>query len=133
MRTYDEISAAARDGRAFSNSTEFELWADQRGGCWTCSNDDQQAEKYCPILTVALQGVTPAEWATATEEDARHSNYTCAEYDERPDDDGPDDGDEPEPDPGPPPVIDGQVDMFEVFVDQGIAELPAPVRTGAIA
>lgn len=135
MRTYDQIIADARPGSPFSNSTQFEIWAANRG-CYTCRNDDLGEggdEKHCPILSASLMGVTPKEWTTATDEDHIHGNYTCSEYDERPDDDGgPDDPDDPEPDPGPPPVIEGQVDMFEVFADQ-IAEqaatsAPAGVR-----
>jgi hypothetical protein len=115
MRSYDEIAASAREGSAFSNSSQFEYWASNRG-CWTCRNDDAETEKWCPILGVALSsGKTPAEWVTFSEEDEIHGNYTCTEYDERRDDDPDDDG---EPDPGPPPVIAGQVDMFEVFAEQ---------------
>lgn len=117
MRTYDEIAASARDGSAFSNSTSFEIWAANRG-CWTCRNDDDATEKYCPILSVALAtGKTPAEWVEMSD---RIQDYTCTEHDPRPDDDD-DDGPGPEPDPGPPPVMEGQIDMFEVFADR-IAE-----------
>ena len=127
MRTYDEIAADARKGSAFSNGTSFEIWASRRG-CWTCRNDDD-TEKYCPILSVALAtGKTPAEWVELDKDEIQ--NYTCTEYDERRDD-GPDE-DQPEPDPGPPPVMDGQIDMFEVFADR-IADEAAAVRPRAVA
>lgn len=128
MKTYDEIAAAARDGNAFSNSSQFEYWASNRG-CYTCRNDDDATEKWCPILSVALAtGKTPAEWTTLTEEDEVHGTYTCTEYDERRDD-GPDD--EPDPEPSPPPVIDGQIDMFEVFADRIADEASSAVTAGA--
>lgn len=110
MRTYEQIAADAKPGSAFSNGSMFEYWAGGPHGCWTCRNDDNQSEKYCPILSVALAtGTTPAEWVEMDENSIQ--NYTCAEYDERRDDSGGD----PEPEPEPPPVIEGQVDMFEVF------------------
>lgn len=122
MRTSDEILADARGGTAFSNSSQFEYWASNRG-CWTCRNDDAETEKWCPILGVALSsGKTPAEWVTFSERDEIHGNYSCTEYDERRDD-GP--GDDPEPVPGSPaPEIDGQVDMFEVFAEQIANQAP---------
>lgn len=126
MRTYDEIAETARAGRAFSNSTSFEIWSANHG-CWTCRNDDDATEKYCPILSVALaSGKTPAEWVEMSD---RVQDYTCTEYDRRPDDDDGDDP-EPEPDPGPPPVIEGQVDMFEVFAEQ-IAETATAEQVSA--
>ena len=128
MRSYDEIAADARDGSAFSNSTSFEIWAADRG-CWTCRNDDDASEKYCPILSVALAtGETPAEWVELSED--RIQDYTCTEYDQRRDG-GPDD--EPAPKPVPPaPEIDGQTDIFEVFADR-IADEASAVRTEAVA
>jgi hypothetical protein len=113
----DFVPADARESRAFSNSTQFEIWAANRG-CWTCTKDDQATEKWCPILTSALTGGIPQQWTCATEEDYLHGNYTCSEYEERPDDDGGGGEDDPEPDPGPSPVIEGQIDMFEVFADK---------------
>jgi hypothetical protein len=133
MRTYDEISADAREGSAFSNSTQFEIWAAGRG-CYSCHNDDLGIggdTLHCPILSAALMGVTPREWTAETDEDHVYGRYVCSEYDERPDDDDGPDGD-PEPDPGPPPVIDGQIDMFEVFADR-IADEVSQVRAGAVA
>jgi hypothetical protein len=128
MRSYDEIAADARDGRAFSNGTSFENWASSRG-CYTCRNDDAATEKWCPILTVALStGKTPAEWVEFDEKSIQ--NYTCSEYDERRDEGG--DGEDPDPDPTPGPAeeIAGQIDMFEVFADR-IANEASAVAAGA--
>ncbi len=124
MRNYDEIYSDATPGSPFSNSSQYEIWAANRG-CGTCRNDDAETEKWCPILSAALMGVTPREWTTETEKDRIHGNYTCSEYDHRPDDDG-GGGDDPEPDPGPPPVIEGQIDILEVFADRIVDALPAP-------
>lgn len=114
MRTFEQISADARPGAAFSNSGQFEYWASGPRGCHSCRNDNEQTERYCPILSVAMcNGTTPAEWITFSDEDEIHGSYTCTEYDGRSDGD-----DDPGPEPGPPPVIEGQVDMFEVFADR---------------
>jgi hypothetical protein len=117
MRTLDAIAADARPGPAFSNSTSFEIWAAGRG-CYTCRNDGLGTtgdEPHCPILTTAIcDGTIPAEWTTETDDDHIYGNYTCTEYDERPDDDGGGD-DDPEPEPGPPPVIEGQLSFGDLF------------------
>jgi hypothetical protein len=121
MRTSDEILADARGGSAFSNSSQFEYWASNRG-CWTCRNDDAETEKWCPILGVALSsGKTPAEWVTFSEKDEIHGDYTCTEYDERRDD-GDDDGSGPDATPGPALELESQIDMFEVFAEKIVDE-----------
>jgi hypothetical protein len=131
MRTPDQILADARGGSAFSNSSQFEYWASNRG-CWTCRNDDAETEKWCPILGVALSsGKTPAEWVTFSEKDEIYGNYTCTEYDERRDDDGDDDGSEPDPTPGPAVELEGQIDMFEVFAEK-IADDASVAQTTAV-
>lgn len=124
----DFIPAEARSGRAFSNHTQFEIWAANRG-CWTCTKDDDATEKWCPILSSALIGGIPEQWTCETETDWLHGNYTCSDYEERRDDDGDDD---PEPEPEPPPVIEGQIDIFEVFADHIADEAAAhrPVSIG---
>jgi len=132
MRTPDEIAADAEARSPFSNHTEYEMWAGHGRGCYDCANDDDATEKYCPILGAALLGGWPKEWTRRTvqwEIGGKSGSYEvvdeCTDFDRRPDDDGPDDGDDqPEPDPGPPPVLEGQIDMFEVFADR-IAEQAA--------
>jgi hypothetical protein len=125
-KTSDFVPADARDGSAFSNSTQFEIWASNRG-CWTCTKDDDATEKWCPILSAALAGGIPQQWTCASEEDWLHGNYTCSDYEERRDD-GPGD---PDPEPEPPPVIEGQIDMFEVLADH-IADEASRERVGAV-
>lgn len=122
MRAYEEIAADATEGRAFSNSTQYEIWADR--WCYRCVHDDDETEKWCPILSVSLLGVKPKEWTTL---DHVYADYQCTEFEERRDYDG----DDPEPEPEPPPVIDGQIDIFEVFVDQVEQELARPVGVSA--
>lgn len=124
MRTEAEIMAAAVDQRPFSNGTEGYAWMDN--WCFRCVHDDEEAEKYCPILTVGYLGKTPAEWV---EQDRGPSGlmtlgetYTCVEFDERREGD---DEEEPPP-PRWDPEMPGQSSIFEVFTDQfveGLAEL----------
>lgn len=123
MRTWDEIRADARPGRAFSNSTHFEVWANRPGGCYGCVKDGMgigKEQPQCPIFGVALvDGVTPKEWQERTPESL--GDYECAEFEERPEwpgDDDPEDG--PPPDPEPPVEMEGQLDIFEVYADQVI-------------
>lgn len=125
MRTEAEISADAKDEQPFSNGTEGYAWQDQ--WCCECTHDDEATELWCPILTVAILGKTPVEWIE--QEWGEHGptlgdTYHCTEFEQRPDDDGPDD-DEPEPEgPGPfDPEMPGQVDIFTVFIEQGLTEL----------
>ena len=134
MRTAEQIAADAENRRAFSNGSEYEYWADSGRGCYDCTQDDPNTEKYCPILGVALLGQWPKEWARRTVE-SRYGSYEavgeCAEFDERRDDGEPDD-DSPDPDPGPPPAVEGQIDMFEVFAER-IADEATAVRPAEVA
>lgn len=125
MRTPDEIQADAAPERAFSNHTEYEIWADRY--CWApCVHDDDATEKWCPILTTALLGRWPAEWTRAKHEfttvEGERAHYevvdTCTEFEERRDDGG-----GPDPEPTPVPEVDGQLDLIDAYVDTAIAEL----------
>lgn len=134
MRTEAEIGADAQpDRRPFSNGSEFDIWAHRH--CYECVHDNASTELFCPILTVALLGKWPAEWVRRTVEwrsERASGSYevvdTCTEFEERRDGGGPGDG---EPVPPPHPEIPGQVDMFEVFVEQGLAELEQPQEVSA--
>jgi hypothetical protein len=67
----DAIRARAREGRAFGNGTEGEIWSSR--WCETCTHDDDDLAVYCPVLGVALiEPVTPAEWTG--------DPYECSEY-----------------------------------------------------
>lgn len=126
MRDYDAIYKAAKEGSPFSNSTQGEIWMNQ--WCYRCKVDApyqrDESDTGCPLLVVALVGMTPAEWTTRTNDDAIHANYHCSEFVPDDDDEG-GGGDSPRaPRPKPVAVMDGQVDMFEVFAD-GIADKAA--------
>jgi hypothetical protein len=71
VRTHDEIYDAAREGRAFSNSTSWEIWS--YNWCQRCLNDINED---CPIVNVAMLGEkTPEEWVGAELHD-----YECTEF-----------------------------------------------------
>ena len=121
MRTYEEAWAAAREGSPFSNGTEGFAW--EENWCARCVHDAEFRRtgdgSGCVLMQVALLGRTPVEWIDQTANGHRLGDtYQCTEFRDK-DDNG---GGEGEPDPGPPPVIDGQVDMFEVFADQITAQ-----------
>jgi hypothetical protein len=108
MRTYDQISADAAPRSPFSNGTSGEMWMEN--WCYRCANDSPEMVgrgEGCPLILVAIMGGTPAEWTETGSQD-----YVCSGFRPRPEP-----GDEPEPEPEPP-VIDGQIDMFEVFAEQ---------------
>jgi hypothetical protein len=124
VRSYEEIDADAERRPAFSNGTEYEIWADE--WCYRCRMDRDDG---CPILTVAFMGGWPAEWTRrqvkwqiGDSSGEYQAVDRCTEF--VPDDEG-DAG--PDPDPGPQPEVPGQVDMFEVFADQAVAELSKPL------
>jgi hypothetical protein len=104
MRTEEEITADARPGRAFSNSTMWEMWTvDNCGRGSGCLHDADYGTApegtHCPIITVALiSDSTPAEWP-----DDNGDTGQCTQYEEfvaHATDDEPAD---PEPDPTPHP------------------------------
>lgn len=136
MRTADQITADTAAERPFSNHSEYEIWADSGRGCYDCVNDDADRELYCPILGAALLKGWPAEWTRRVHQwqigDSSGSYEIvdqCTEFVERTDWPGDDDPDDvPPPDPGPPPVVEGQVDMFEVFTDQIIEQVESAVH-----
>lgn len=127
MRTDAEIAADARPGRAFSNHTQWEIWAAR--WCYRCANDDDETETYCPVLTVALSGSIPLEWSADAADTRVHGDYVCTEFDqgwacERCGADGMSSAglvahlakrhtEEPAgPPPGPPPELPGQEALF---------------------
>lgn len=120
MRTPDEIDAAATEGSPFSNGSEGYAWMDR--WCDECANNDEETEKWCPILSVALLGKTPAEWSEKPWQQIKGApegevapvlgdTYHCSEFVQA-----------PEADPDVEfarrietvniPVLDGQMDLF---------------------
>lgn len=136
MRTYDEAFAVATDRTPFSNGTEggawTSNWCDQCVHDRSARRDDVQPDPAnkgllgCALLAVALMGRTPAEWIDQTANGHRLGDtYHCTEFR---DENG---GEESEPEPEPLPVIAGQVDMFEVFADQIVAQAAQPEAVSA--
>jgi hypothetical protein len=120
VRTEAEIQADAKDRRPFSNGTEGYAWMDN--WCYRCVHNDEEREIWCPLLTVALLGKTPAEWIDQTADGHRLGDtYRCTEFEERRDDDGP--GDDPEPEPEPTPVDENQLDLIDAYLDTAIDQL----------
>lgn len=123
MRSYDEIYEDATDEPPFSNNTSYEIWAER--WCYRCKVDAafqrDEALDGCPLLTIAVIGMTPREFAPAADPREACGDYECTEFVEA-DEDG--EG-EPEPEPEPQPVseMDGQLDILSVFADR-IAEQP---------
>lgn len=79
MRSYEEYEKTARDGAAFSNGTEWEIWSFNvcMGGTnpeRRCVNDDFADDgEGCPLILLSMVGKTPAEWVGA------HGRYRCTE------------------------------------------------------
>jgi hypothetical protein len=138
MRTDVQIMADAADGPAFSNRSEYDYWADGGRGCYDCANDDQATETWCPILSVALLGKWPAEWARRVHRpDPTSTGFEivdeCSEFLRRPDD-GDDDGPKPPPAPTPPAAqLPGQADIFEVFADQIVEQIKQQAPAQAVS
>lgn len=118
MRTFEEAFADARQESAFSNGSMWDHWADR--WCYRCTKDSVEMVERgegCPLIMVALTGRTPLEWTAASEQDRIFGSYHCSEFVERRDD-----GDDRPVEPPPHPVVDGQVDIFEVLTDQAVQQ-----------
>lgn len=134
MRPEAEITASAREGSPFSNGTEGYAWMAE--WCDECVHNDEETEKWCPILTVALLGKTPAEWVEQPWKQIKGrpegetapvlgGKYECTEFQQRPD---PGDEDDDPPPPEPVPDCDGQLDLIDAYLPTALAELQkAPV------
>jgi hypothetical protein len=138
MRPEAEIDAAARPGSPFSNGTEGYSW--MANWCDECTNNDEATELWCPILSVALLGKTPAEWVEQPWKQIKGrpegevapslgDTYHCTEFVQRPEWHDDPDGDPPPP-PDPAPECDGQIDLIDVYLPTALDELrKAPVTT----
>ena len=120
--TYDQASATATDQPAFSNGTDGELW--MCAWCDVCIHDRAGRAgtgEGCPLVLIALLGRTPMEWRR--DGDA----YECTDF--SPESDGGPDPDEPTP----IPVVDGQVDLFEMLADAAIEDIQAMGTTAPVS
>lgn len=119
MDSYDTAYANARNERAFSNSTDWEIWS--YNNCETCVHDaetrtgDAPLGAGCPLILVAMTDRTPREWIPGPNKYCG-DQYTCVFYRHEDDDD---------PDPRPVPDPDGMEALFpretcegpRVFID----------------
>ena len=75
---YDNAYAAARVRPAFSNGTEGDVWMEQ--WCSNCEHDAAHRKGTddvgCPLIIVALQARTPAEWEDGPRDE--HGRYSMA-------------------------------------------------------
>jgi hypothetical protein len=75
MRPFDELLSRSREGKAFSNNTDWERWSWRF--CERCRND---VNEDCPLILISMfHDLTPAEWV----EDGEHHNYDCTEFEPR--------------------------------------------------
>lgn len=81
MRTLNEVEHDAIDRMPFSNSTEGDTWMAR--WCDMCVHDAPARRgdyaNACPLVAVALTGVTPAEWEPL-EPLRLGEQYRCTEY-----------------------------------------------------
>lgn len=78
-----DVSARARDGVAFSNSTEYEMWS--VNWCDRCLREapfrNMGRGSGCPILGVAvLEQKTPAEWLEQPSDRYPQDAFHCIEF-----------------------------------------------------
>lgn len=115
MDTYETAYANARDERAFSNGTDWEIWS--YNNCETCAHDaetrvpDPPLGAGCPLILVAFFHRTPREWIPGPDK-VCGDKYTCTYY-RHEDEDDPDAQPEPVPDP------DGMEALFPREICEG--------------
>jgi hypothetical protein len=71
------LEARTRNGQAFSNGTEWEIWSYR--WCGTCSHEDSGGDVFCPLTDLALLAdKTPSEWGDP--ETGTDGRYRCSQY-----------------------------------------------------
>ncbi len=93
---WPDVSETCREGMAFSNGTEWEMWSEN--WCERCVHDSPalvDQGKGCPLIMLGMTGFIPAEWMEQPE--GSPDRYHCIQF--RDEDDGP--GPEPQPKPEP--------------------------------
>jgi len=98
LPTYQEAAESAREGSAFSNNSQWDIWSGN--WCDRCINDSPEKVdrgEGCPLIAVSLfEQKTPAAWMEPEDRSAG-DRYHCIYF--RDEDEGPD----PEPTPIPDP------------------------------
>ncbi|PWK81676.1 hypothetical protein C8D88_11687 [Lentzea atacamensis] len=108
----------AKDEPAFSNGTEFEMWAEN--WCRRPCQEDKHGE--CPIIMTALLAFTPVEWLPQPADQYPSNAYHCVNFR------GPDERDE-EPKPLPdPPDMDALFEAPERRARMFVRPQPAEVK-----
>ena len=116
---FDDAMARSKDKPAFSNSTEWEMWAAN----WCERPCKVDANQDCPLIMIALLGRTPAEWLPQPADRYPSDAYHCVNFR------GKDDpGDEPQPQPEPPDM-DGLFDRPERVTRMLVQPQRSEVRT----
>jgi hypothetical protein len=126
---YDDAWNRARDVPPFSNGTEGFGW--QANWCDRCLRDalfrNTGKGSGCPLLCIAVQGRTPAEWLDGPRDEYGRYNigdqYHCIEF--RAPGSG---GGEPRPRPDPPDM-DGLFSRPEPVVRMYVQPEPTPARS----
>lgn len=93
---WPDVSETYREGMAFSNGTEWEMWS--ANWCERCIHDSPKLVdqgKGCPLIMLGMTGFIPAEWMEQPGDSP--DRYHCIQF--RNEDDGP--GPEPQPKPEP--------------------------------
>lgn len=75
MVDYDTAFAAATEGRAFSNGTEWHMW--EARWCGRCLRD---VDENCPLVMIAFMERTPKEWVRQPDDRYPQDAYRCTEF-----------------------------------------------------
>jgi hypothetical protein len=76
MKTNEQVFTTAVDSPAFSNSTDGDAW--MSAWCERCTHDSPRLVAHgrgCPLILVALTGMTPKEWPEQPD-----GGHECTEF-----------------------------------------------------
>lgn len=76
MKEFEEAKAAAREGAAFANGSEYEMWRTN----WCDRPCGHDVDYECPLVMVALLGFIPSEWERQPDDRYPHDAYHCTEF-----------------------------------------------------
>jgi hypothetical protein len=129
VRSYEAIAADTAKEHAFSNHSEYEVWAERY--CYRCVYEDMP-DGGCPIIGAAMVVPGwPKEWTRERERWTIGGNSgvieyvdSCTEFEERRGRDDPDEPQRPLP-TGPTGAvhpIPGQLDIVDAFLEKALDE-----------
>jgi hypothetical protein len=134
MDDVDTIYANAREGRPFSNGTDWEIWSynNCENGCvHDAAYQRGETNEGCPLVLVAMLDRTPREWIPGPDEYCG-DKYACVFYRHE-------DEDDPDATPQPVPDPDGMEALFPREICEGprvflpMPEVPARDLQTAVA